>query len=102
MVWNEYSNLPIAVFNEGSFFGELETYKNSPRIFSCIALTVLDVFTIDKAEFNRVFFKFNPSLGSRMIFKIDNDLLDLTKIMAYIRGFYEYVYPETTLLNCSK
>jgi len=52
----------LARLMEGQFFGEMALLTGEPRSATVVALTDVDVFTIDKAGFNNVLVK-NPAIA---------------------------------------
>lgn len=52
----------LARLMEGQFFGEMALLTGEPRSATVVALTDVDVFTIDKAEFHEVLVK-NPAIA---------------------------------------
>ena len=84
MTWDEYENVPIGIFIEGNVFGDLEVYKNSKRLFSCVAMTKLEVFSMTKTEFRRILFIKYPVIGKIYLNIMDFKLLELEKVMQII------------------
>jgi len=84
ITWEEYDGIPVRIFQPGLIFGDLETYKNSNRLFSCIAITELEVLILNKRDFRRVFYRMFPSLGNRYMHEMDRKLEFLKGIMQMI------------------
>lgn len=87
MISEDYGNLPIAVYEAGSFFGDIEVFKNLKRYFSCIALVSLELLTIDKANFKRIFFRQYPILGQMFLVHIEKRWNNIEEILFLIDGF---------------
>ena len=58
--------IPCAIFEKGSVFGEIELLLNKNRQFTCVALTRCRILSIDKKDFHNIFFKKVPQLGSAL------------------------------------
>lgn len=58
--------LPVAVFGEGSIFGELELLMNCSRQFSVFTVTDSVILNLDKNKFASIFFKQYPKLGASL------------------------------------
>ena len=84
ITWEEYDGIPVRIFQPGLIFGDLETYKNSNRLFSCIAITELEVLILNKRDFRRVFYRMFPSLGNMYMHEMDRKLEFLKGIMQMI------------------
>jgi glucose-6-phosphate 1-dehydrogenase len=54
----------VAVLNEGDFFGELALLMSIPRTATIRAMTICDLFVLDKADFNRVLKDYPEFAGS--------------------------------------
>src|SRR5262249_28922575 len=54
----------VAVLGEGDFFGELALLLSQPRNASIRALTMCDLFVLDKADFNHVLKDYPEFAGS--------------------------------------
>ena len=89
MTWDQMNHMPVAVFQEGSFFGELEVYRNTQRAFTCMAVTELDVLTLEKKDFKKLFFKYNPKLGKHFIFQMNESLHNLENMMDITRLLFQ-------------
>jgi CRP-like cAMP-binding protein len=89
MISEDYSNLPIAVYEEGSFFGDIEVFKNSKRYFSTIALTDLQLLAIEKHKFKKIFFRQYPFLGHIFLTQFDLKWNNLQEILELISDFFE-------------
>jgi CRP-like cAMP-binding protein len=84
ITWEEYDGIPVRIFQPGFIFGDLETYKNCNRLFSCIAITDLEVLILSKKDFRRVFYRLFPSLGNEYMNEMDRKLEFLKGIMQMI------------------
>lgn len=84
MTWDEYEGVPIGIFIPGNIFGDLEVYKNSRRLFSCVAITRLETFSMTKKDFRRILFIKYPSIGKVYLSIMDFKLLELEKVMQII------------------
>lgn len=84
MTWNEYEGVPVGIYIPGNIFGDLEVYKNSSRLFSCVAITRLETFTMTKQDFRRILFVKYPTIGKTYLSIMDFKLLELEKVMQII------------------
>ena len=89
MISDDYLNLPIAVYEEGSFFGDIEVFKNSKRYFSTIALTNLELLAIEKNKFKKIFFRQFPFLGHIFLTQFDKKWSNLQEILELIQEFFK-------------
>ena len=89
MISDDYSNLPIAVYEQGTFFGDIEVFKNIKRYFSTIALTNLELYTIEKNKFKKIFFRDFPFLGHIFLTHFDQKWNKLQEIIELIQDFFE-------------
>ena len=84
ITWEEYDGIPVRIFQPGFIFGDLETYKNCNRLFSCISITKLELLVLSKTDFRRVFYRLFPTLGNNYINEMDRKLGLLKGIMQMI------------------
>ena len=84
MTWKEYDGVPIALFQPGDIFGELEVYKNSKRIFSVMSISKMEVLVLSKSDFKKIFFRKAPFLGNRFVFELERKFLFLERVMQMI------------------
>jgi CRP-like cAMP-binding protein len=84
MTWKEYDGVPVALFQPGDVFGEIEVYKNSPRLFTLMSITELNVLTLDKQSFRKIFFRTYPQLGNRFIDEMERKFVYLERIMQMV------------------
>lgn len=94
MISEDYSNLPIAIYEQGTFFGDIEVFKNIRRCFSTIALTKLELLAIEKNQFKKIFFREYPSLGHMFLTHFEQKYSSLQEIVELINDFFE---PETSI-----
>lgn len=99
MTWKEYMNLPIAVFQEGMFFGEFEVYKNVPRFFNCVAITEVECLILHKKDFKRIFFRNFPEIGRYFVNEMNSKFSHIEYTMESLYGFLQN---ETNPINKSK
>jgi hypothetical protein len=84
MTWKEYDGVPVALYQPGDIFGELEVYKNSKRLFSVISITQLELLVLTKRDFKKYFFRVIPYLGNKFIDEMENKFLYLERVMQMI------------------
>lgn len=84
MLWDENNNIPVEVYEPGMFFGEFEVFKNTPRLFSCLALTDLEVLVLKKKDFKKIFFRSFPKLGNFFIQEMNLNFERLEYVMEII------------------
>ena len=53
----------VTVLRRGDFFGEIALFSNQPRSASIQALTYCDVYSLSKADFDRIFRRFPDTLA---------------------------------------
>jgi CRP-like cAMP-binding protein len=87
MTWDQYEGVPVGVYGSGSTFGELEVYKNTRRLFSCWAVTDLDLFVLSKKDFKRIFFQNFPDFGQKHLVIMDRAFDGLEGIMQMVVDF---------------
>lgn len=88
MVSEDYSGLPLAVYEAGSFFGDVEVFKNADRCFSVNSLTRLEVLTLSKSSFKRIFHRQFPVLGHLFLDHIDKRWSSIQEILELIDDFF--------------
>lgn len=81
MTIEEFNDVPISIYNQGQCFGELEVYKNTPRVFSCTSLTNVKLMLLDKKKFKYLFFKAFPKVGKMFINRMESKFQKLEKII---------------------
>lgn len=91
MTWDEHDHLPVEVYEPGMYFGEFEVYKNTNRLFSCMALTDLELLVLNKRDFKKIFFRSFPKLGTIFIQEMNFNFERLEYIMEMI---YDAFYSE--------
>jgi CRP-like cAMP-binding protein len=84
MTWKEYDGVPIALYQAGDIFGDLEVYKNSKRLFSVMSITELTVLVLNKRDFKNIFFRKAPFLGNRFLWEMERKFLFLERVMQMI------------------
>ena len=89
MISEEYSGLPLAVYKEGSFFGDIEVFKNMKRYFSVNSLSKLDLLALDKSDFKRIFFRQFPVLGYLFLTHIEKKWNNIQEILELIDDFFD-------------
>lgn len=87
LTWDEYDGVPVSIFDEGSIIGELEVYKNSPRLFTCWAVTDLDLLVLTKKDFKRIFFQNFPNFGHKHLIIMDRAFEALEGVMQMVVDF---------------
>lgn len=91
--------IPCAIFEKGSIFGEIELILNTNRKFTCLALTKCRLLTIDKKFFNKIFFRKVPQLGiglkKLLPIRIQGMQNILKNIDTLIRDYVKNNYPNT-------
>ena len=87
MTWDQYESVPIGVFGPGSIFGEIEVYKNTRRMFSCWAVTDLELFVLSKKNFKRIYFQNFPELGKKHLIIMDRAFEAIEGLMQMIQDF---------------
>jgi CRP-like cAMP-binding protein len=93
MIWDEHNNIPVEVYEPGMFFGEFEVYKNTNRLFSCIALTDLELLVLNKKDFKKIFFRSFPKLGNIFIQEMNINFERLEYVMEMI---HDQLFPENS------
>lgn len=93
MLWDEHNNIPVEVYEPGMFFGEFEVFKNTPRLFSCLALTDLEVLVLKKKDFKKIFFRSFPKLGNFFIQEMNFNFERLEHVMELIQT---QMFPENS------
>ena len=88
MVSEEYSGLPIAVYGKGSFFGDIEVFKNMKRCFSVNSLTTLDMLVLNKSSFKTIFNRQFPVLGYLFLDHIEKKWRNIQEILELIDDFF--------------
>ena len=91
MTWDEHNNIPVEVYEPGMFFGEFEVYKNTHRLFSCLALTDLEVLVLNKKDFKKIFFRSYPKLGNIFIQEMNINFERLEYVMELI---HDTLFPD--------
>ena len=91
MTWDEHEGLPVAVYQEGMFFGDFEVYKNTQRLFSCKALTELKLLILEKKDFKRIFFRTFPQLGKLFVREMNNKFYNLEYTMEVL---HNNIFPD--------
>lgn len=84
ITWEEFDGIPVRIFQPGLIFGDLESYKNCNRLFTCIAITELEVLVLSKSDFRKVFYRMYPALGNNYMNEMDRKLGFLKGIMQMI------------------
>jgi CRP-like cAMP-binding protein len=84
MTWKEYDGVPIALYQQGDIFGDIEVYKNSKRIFSVMSITKLEVYVLSKRDLKKVFFQKAPFLGKMFVTELERKFLFLERVMQMI------------------
>ena len=84
MTWNDYEGVPIGIFIPGNIFGDSEVYKNCHRLFSCFAITKVQVYSMKKKDFRRILFMKYPTIGKIYLNIMDFKLIELEKVMQII------------------
>jgi hypothetical protein len=87
MTWDQYEGVPVGVYGSGSSFGELEVYKNTRRLFSCWAVTDLDLMVLSKKDFKKIFFQNFPDFGQKHLIIMDRAFDGLEAIMQMVVDF---------------
>lgn len=88
MMSEEYSRLPVAVFEQGSFFGGSEVLKNARRRFSVSALAPLEALVLEKRAFRRIFYRQFPALGQLFLGHVDRRLKSVQAVLEMIDAFF--------------
>jgi pSer/pThr/pTyr-binding forkhead associated (FHA) protein len=65
--------VPVAVLDEGDFFGEMSILENEPRMASARAVTGCDLLRIDSSTFDQMV-RQNPEIPIRMLRKLSRRL----------------------------
>ena len=89
MLSDDCHNLPIAVYEEGSFFGDIEVFKNFKRYFSCTSMSQLELLALDKLSFKRIFFRQYPILSKHFIKQIEKRWNSIEKILELIENYLD-------------
>ena len=84
MLSEDYHNLPIAFYEEGSFFGEIEVFKNLKRCFTCIAADNLELLAMEKADFKKIFGRYNPDLFKLFLVVAERRWKDVELVLKFI------------------
>ena len=84
MTWKEYDGVPVALFQSGDVFGDIEVYKNSPRLFTLMSITQMNVLTLNKQDFRKIFFRTYPQLGKRFTKEMEKKLVYLEWVMQMV------------------
>jgi hypothetical protein len=93
MISEDFEGLPIAVYEEGTFFGDIEVFKNFKRYFSVNSLTNLELLALEKKDFKRIFFRQYPTLGHLFLNHIEKKWNNIQEILELIEDFFD---PEET------
>jgi CRP-like cAMP-binding protein len=102
MISEEYSGLPVAVYKEGSFFGDIEVFKNMKRYFSVNSLSKLDLLALDKSDFKRIFFRQFPVLGYLFLTHIEKKWHNIQEILELIGDFFDPKYKNQEGIELTK
>lgn len=86
----EFDDVPIDIYNQGEVFGEFEVYKNTPRLFSCSALTNVRLLILDKKKFKYLFFKAFPKIGKEFIDQMEKKFEKLETVMNQVIPLVTY------------
>ena len=89
LISEDYDNLPIAVYQKGSYFGEIEIFQNIKRCFTCIALEDLELLVIEKTNYQRIFSRQFPILGQMFIIQIEQRWKHIEEILKLIDKFLD-------------
>ena len=84
MTWQEYDGVPVAIYQPGDIFGEIEVYKNSKRLFSVISITKMEILVLNKKDFRRIFFRMVPSLGNKFVDQMEQKFEYLETVMQMV------------------
>lgn len=84
MTWQEYDGVPVALFQAGDIFGEVEVYKNSPRLFDVVSISELHLLVLGKRDFKKIFFMSFSFLGARFVERMDRRFVYLEQVMQTI------------------
>lgn len=84
MTWKEYDGVPIALYQPGDIFGDLETYKNTRRLFSVMSISKLEVLVLHKSKFRKIFFQVMPALGVKFVEELEQKFQFLERVMQMI------------------
>lgn len=102
ITWEQFDGIPVRIFQPGLIFGDLETYKNCNRLFTCIAITQMDVLVLSKRDFRRVFFRMFPALGNMYVNEMDRKLEFLKGVMQMIVDCTKNRWSQKPIQNKSK
>lgn len=84
MTWRDLENIPVGLYERGTWFGDIEVHKNKRRLFSCIAKTEVELFVMEKRQFKHIFFKKFRGFGRYLVETINQNFENLAKIMEFI------------------
>ena len=84
MTWKEYDGVPVALFQPGDIFGDLEVYKNTRRMFSVMSITKVELLVLHKHHFRKIFFRLLPSLGNKFVLNMEKKFIFLERVMQMI------------------
>lgn len=92
MTWDEFQEIPVAVYEKGMWFGDFEVYKNVSRLFSCVTLTDVELFALSKRDFRRIFFGTFTDFGNYFLHKMDENFENLENTMEIV---YQLMFPAS-------
>jgi hypothetical protein len=92
MTWDEFDEIPVAVYQQGMWFGDFEVYKNVGRLFSCVSMTDVELFTLSKKDFKRIFFQEYVDFGNYFLHKMDVNFENLENTMEIV---YHILFPKS-------
>lgn len=102
MVSEDYHNLPIALYEEGSFFGEIEVFKNLKRCFTCIAADNLELLAMEKADFKKIFGRYNPDLFKLFLVVVEHRWTDVEIMLQFIGNLVDPNHQNTDAIKLTK
>lgn len=89
IISEDYNNLPIVVYQKGSFFGEIEIFQNMKRCFTCVALEELELLVIEKSNYKKIFNRQFPFLGQMFLIQIEARWKHIEDILKLIDKFLD-------------
>ena len=98
----EYNNEICLTVNEGLYFGEIEIIYNSSRKFTFQALTELEVVSLDKSRFAKIFFKEFKEYGRRIKEYADKRRLKQVRVYDKFLDILHRYYDKNVQMICSK
>lgn len=99
MLSEDYHNLPIAFYEEGSFFGEIEVFKNLKRCFTCIAADNLELLAMEKADFKKIFGRYNPDLFKLFLVVAERRWKDVELVLKFIGDMVDPQHKNTDAIK---